>query len=207
MTLQPLQPWKVLSRRTILTVHPWLEVASERVQLPSGQIVDDFYAVRLPDYAMIVALAPDGRVIAERHYQHALRTVELCLPAGYLDDGEDPLHAAQRELREETGYASDNWVSLGRFVPDTNRGCGIAHFYLARGCTKVCEPDSGDLEEMQIELLPMGLLLAQLRDAIRAGRLQEMSLVAVLSLAQAELADAQAATSDASRSGRDGAEE
>lgn len=184
-----MRPWKVLARRSLLKIPPWIEVASEQVELPSGQIIDDYYTIKLLDYAVIVALTPDGYVVAERHYKHALRTVTLCLPAGYLDDGEVPLDGAQRELREETGYASNNWTALGKFVIDGNRGCGTAHFFLAQDCRKVGQPDGSDLEEIQIAFLTIEAMLSELQDGLRSGHALEMPTLTALSLARNELSD------------------
>ena len=178
-----MHPWKVLSHRSLLKIVPWLEVVREQVQLPDGQVVDDYYTIRLPEYSVVVALTPDGRVVAERHYKHGLRAVSLSLPAGYLADGEEPLRGAQRELSEETGYTSDRWLSLGRFVVDGNRGCGVAHFFLARDCAKVCQPDNDDLEEIQVELLAFDEML----DAIRFGQALEVCTATAVGLAYMEL--------------------
>ena len=174
--------WKVLSCQSVLKISPWLEVVREQVQLPDGRIVRDYYTVRLPDYAVVVPLTPDGRVVTERHYKHGPRAVTVSLPAGYLADDEDPLQGAQRELLEETGYVSDQWLPLGRFVVDGNRGCGVGHFFLARGCRQVCQPDSGDLEETQVQLLTFDEMI----DAIRSNGALEICTVTALGLAYME---------------------
>src|SRR5947207_11562367 len=101
-----------------------MRVWSEAVQLPDGRVVEEFSTIELPDYVVVVALTPDGRVVVERNYKHGPRRVCLNLPAGYLERGEEPLAAARRELLEETGYAAEEWVSLGGFAKDGNRGCG-----------------------------------------------------------------------------------
>lgn len=175
--------WKVLSCQSLLKVLPWLEVVCEQVQPPDGRVVDDYYAIRLPDYTVVVALTPDGRVVAERHYKHGSRAVTLSLPAGYLAEGEDPLHGARRELFEETGYVSDQWSPLGRFVVDGNRGCGVAHFFLARNCTKICEPDSSDLEETQVQLLTFDEMI----DAVRSDEAPKICTAAALGLVYMEM--------------------
>jgi ADP-ribose pyrophosphatase len=101
------------------------------------------------------------------------------LPAGYLEPDEDPLEAAKRELLEETGYVAEYWSFLGAFCADGNRGCGRAHIYLATGARRVAEPDSGDLEEMVIDLMAM----SELFDAIRRGETPVLGIVAALGLA------------------------
>src|SRR5262245_52708700 len=79
-----------------------IELSLERVELPNGAIVD-FELVRHPGGAAAVALDDAGRVCLLRHYRHAVGRWLWELPAGKLENREDPLLAAQRELAEETG--------------------------------------------------------------------------------------------------------
>ncbi len=158
-----LEHWRTLSNRSLLKVEPWLEVTRQEVRLPNGQVVDDYYAIRLPGYVVVVALTAEGLILAERHYKHGPRAVTLGLPAGYLEPGEDPLVAAQRELREETGYASQDWQVLGEFVVDGNRGCGVANLFLARDCHPIGPVDSDDLEQTEVCLYTLEELCAVMR--------------------------------------------
>ena len=164
--VRPLTAWQTLSQREIVDARPWLRLMAEDIQLPDGRIVQDFYTIDAPDYVMIVALTADtNAAIVERSYKHGPRRVSLTLPAGYIEHGEDPLAAAQRELLEETGHVADSWQHLGTFTVDGNRGCGAAHIYLARDARQTAEPDAGDLEEMEIQFLSM----AALREALFAA--------------------------------------
>ncbi|MGF7176250.1 NUDIX hydrolase [Azospirillum doebereinerae] len=147
-----LKPWTVLGSRDLLDASPYLKVRAETVELPDGRRVDSFYQVDQPDYALMFVETEDGHVVMLRTYKHGARRVSLTFPAGALAPGEDPLAAAKRELLEETGYESDDWTGLGAFVVQGNhRGCAC-HMFHARNARKVAEPDSGDLEEMRIEL-------------------------------------------------------
>lgn len=156
---EPLEPWRVLASRDVYTHEPWLKVRVETLELPDGRQVE-FHQVDQQDFIIIFAETPDGRALMLRQYKHGARRVSLTFPAGAVDPGEDPLDAARRELLEETGYVSDEWVAFGDYVMQGNqRGC-VAHLFQAKGCRKVAEADSGDLEEMRLELLTREELVA-----------------------------------------------
>lgn len=146
----PVRSWKRLSTRYLLKAEPWIEVMVDTIELPSGRIVEDYYRVDLPDYVMIYATNPDGRILLVRQYKQALDEVLPALPTGIIDDGESPRDAAQRELLEETGYASDNWASLGAFQVDGNKGCGTAYFFSASNIRKLKDPIWDDMEETEV---------------------------------------------------------
>ena len=181
MSEAKLRPWVTVARHELLDRRPWMRVWSEAVQLADGRVVEDFSTIELPDYVVVVALTPDGRVVVERNYKHGPRRVCLNLPAGYLERGEEPLAAARRELLEETGYAAEEWLSLGGFANDGNRGCGTGFFYLARGARRVAQPDAGDLEEMAVELMGLDELVR----AVRRGEVAVLSIAAAIGLAVA----------------------
>ena len=176
-----LRPWETVARHEVVDRRPWLRLWAEDVRLPDGRVVEDFSTIEMPSYAVVVALTDDGRVVVERNYKHGPRRVCLNLPAGYLEPGEDPPAAARRELLEETGYAADEWIHLGGFVNDGNRGCGEGFYYLARGARRVAEPATDDLEELAIELLG----LDELARAARAGDVAILSIAAAIGLAVA----------------------
>ena len=174
-----LKPWKVLASRDLLDASPYLRVRAETVELPDGRRVESFYQVEQSDFALIFAETDDGRVVLLRSYKHGPRRVSLTFPAGMIDPGESPLEAARRELLEETGYEAAEWTALGSHVMQGNhRGCA-GHMFLARGARRVAEPDSGDMEEMRIELLSR----AELIEAAGRNEFAISSMVALLGAA------------------------
>ena len=146
------EKWTTLNSREIFRFGERLRVFQEHIRLPNGREIDDFLQFEIPSYSVIAAVTPDGTFICERHYKHGPRREILSLPAGALDAGETPLEAAKRELREETGYESAEWKPLFSFITHANAGGGVAHAFLARNCRKVCEHDSGDLEQITVEI-------------------------------------------------------
>ena len=148
-----MQSWEVLKTDLIYEVLPWIKLSVQQVRLPSGKVVDSFHRVKMPEYAVVVARTSDGRIIMERQYKHGVGKVSLMLPGGLIEPGEEPIAAAKRELEEETGYVGDDWQSLGCFVANGNYGCGKAHIFNAENAMKAHEPNSGDLEDMEIVLI------------------------------------------------------
>ena len=173
------KPWKFLGRNSLLQIPPWLEVERDAWLLPDGRRIDDFYQVEMPPYVVVAPLTGDGRLVAERHFRPGARQLTLSLPSGYIDESEEPLTAAKRELREETGYEATRWLPLGRFVVDGNRGCGVAHLFLAESAHQVAAPDGKDLAEVSIELIS----IAEFLKAIENGGSAELVTAAAVGLA------------------------
>ena len=85
----------------------------------------------------IVALTDDNRIVMERQYRYACGRAILEIPAGKIDKGEtDPVAAAVRELREETGYTASEIIHLGDVNPSCAYSEEVIHIYLMRGLTK-----------------------------------------------------------------------
>ena len=179
MRAKPTSPWQILDDAEVYSAPPWIKVHRQQVRLPNGRIVDDYHQIILPDYVIIAAQTAGGKFVVERQYKHGIGTVSLNLPAGLINHGEEPRHAAKRELLEETGYEADGWRKIGVYVCNSNYGCGRAHVFISRNARKITEPNSGDLEDMEILLLNAPGLLK----AVRSGKFISMgSVAAVLSV-------------------------
>ena len=96
--------WKLLNR-DIVFQDTWVQLEASRCELPDGRIIAPFYIRRDPDFAVVVAVTKDKRLVLVRQYRLGAEKVLLELPAGCIEKGEDPKVAAGRELLEETGVA------------------------------------------------------------------------------------------------------
>ncbi len=179
----PLKPWRVLEKRVVLERPPYFTVGTQDVRLPDGEILHDYNWIAMRSFAIVVPLLDGGRTILARSFKLGVGAISLSLPAGYLEDGEEPLDGAKRELREETGHEATEWISLGRYVVDGNYGAGAMHAFIAKGARKVCEPDSGDHEEQELLVMPFAEAIAKLRN----GEVAQLSTAAALGLAEIAL--------------------
>lgn len=174
-----MKDWKTLSKEIILSRPPHLQVENHRVLLPDGSIIPDWTWIATPSFVIVVPITRDGHFLCMRQTKYAIAGTTLATPGGYLNPGEDPLMAAKRELREETGYEADTWEHLGEFAVDGNRGNGIAHFFLARGAHPECEIESDDLEEQELLLLSH----AEAEAAVLRGAFKLLPGEAIMALA------------------------
>lgn len=139
-----------------------LHVRRDTVQLPGGgQAVREY--IRHPGAAMIIAQPDPDTIILERQFRYPLARHFIELPAGKIDPGEAALATAQRELREECGYAAAEWRHLATLHPCIGYADERIELYLARGLTHVgSAPDEGEF--IEVMAVPLGQALAWVRD-------------------------------------------
>ena len=174
-----MRTWRTRGRRSIFEQRPWLVVEHHEVELPDGRVISDWPWLEMPDFSNVVAETEDGRLICFRQVKYAIQGTSLAPVGGYLEPGEEPLAAAQRELLEETGYRAAEWIALGAFPVDGNRGAGTAYLFLARGASRVADVRADDLEEQELLLLSRD----ELRAALLDGRVRLLPWMAAVALA------------------------
>jgi ADP-ribose pyrophosphatase len=124
-------PWKIKSSETKYK-NQWIEVIEDKVIRPDGS--DGIYGVvRKGPGVMILPFDNEGNVylIEEFKYPIGKDLLEVC--AGALDESEDSLSAAKRELKEELGIEADEWIDLGMEYPFTSVMDAPCGMYIARG--------------------------------------------------------------------------
>jgi ADP-ribose pyrophosphatase YjhB (NUDIX family) len=178
MNKKKLRVWETVSKDTILNHGKFLSVESHTIKLPDGQIITDWAWLIIPSAAIVLAMTKDHKFLCFRQTKYAVQGTSLAPVGGMLEPGEEPLEAAKRELLEEMGFESPNWVSLGSHILDPNRGIATMHLFLALDAKQVAEPNSDDLEDQELLFLSR----SEIEDALNAGEFKILAWSAVVAM-------------------------
>jgi ADP-ribose pyrophosphatase len=170
--------WERLASETLLET-PYFNLRSDRLRLPDGSVKEPYYVLERPDAAIIFPVTSGGEVVLVRQYRPPLERLELGLPAGLVEPGEEPETAARRELREETGFGGGEWEPLGSVASSPSLKDNWAYLFLARGVRETAPQDPDEHETIEVVRVP----LEEIPDLLRTGGLISSSGVAAAMLA------------------------
>jgi ADP-ribose diphosphatase len=173
-----MQPWKTNARHTVLEKPPYLIVEYHTVELPDGRVIPDWPWIITPDYVNVAAITEEGSFLCFRQMKYGIEGTSLAPVGGFIETNEAPLPAAQRELREETGYEAPEWIDLGHYRVDPNRGAGTGYLWLARGAHKIAEPNADDLEEQTL----LHLHRSGVETALARGEFKVLAWAAIMTM-------------------------
>jgi len=140
-------PYRLQSRRHIYESRNF----RVREDLVVGPAEDSFTfsVIEMRAGSSVLALDGDGQVYLVREYKYAVARPSTEVVSGGIDEGETPLDAARRELREEVGIAAREWIDLGQVDPFTTQVASPNYLFLARELEHVGrEPDRNEVLEI-----------------------------------------------------------
>ncbi len=149
----------------------------DHLRTPDGRTTD-FDIVEHHGSVVILPVDENGNLILVRQYRHAVAQDLLELPAGTLEAGEEPLFCAQREIREETGFAAERFQEIGKFYLAPGYSTELMFVYLATDLHPAPLPPDED-EFLKIETLPIETVF----DLAAQGQIPDAKSLAALYLA------------------------
>lgn len=154
------EPWQVVS--SVLTYQDrWLTVRSDNCVTPDGKLIAPYHVLEYPDWVIIVALTSDFQIVLARQYRHGAGQVLTELPAGAVELGEASAEAAaRRELREETGFTSDEFLPLNRVYTSPAKQNNVEWSFLALNVRQTEAQHLDSSEEIDV-------ITASFRDFVR----------------------------------------
>lgn len=170
--------WEHLGSERLLE-NPYFAVRSDRLRLPDGAVKDNYYVIERPDAAIVFPLTENNEVVLVRQYRPPLERMELGLPAGLIESGEEPEAAAGRELAEETGYSGGAWERLGALASSPSLKDNWAYLFLARDVKRSSGQNPDEFERLELVEVP----LEELPGLVYSGGIVSSSGVAAAMLA------------------------
>ncbi|WP_037908022.1 NUDIX domain-containing protein [Actinacidiphila yeochonensis] len=169
------EEWRITASTTPFTGNK-TGVRTDTVVMPDGSTVTRDYQVH-PGSVAVLALDDDGKVLVLKQYRHPARQKLWEIPAGLLDvPGENPLHAAQRELYEEAYAKADDWRVLADVYTSPGGSDEAVRIFLARGVSEA-EGERFEVAEEEADLEYARVPLADLVRGVLAGELHNSCLV------------------------------
>jgi ADP-ribose pyrophosphatase len=162
-------------------LRPWTRVRNETVarhrifEIDRGEWVDgagrargDAITIRTRDWCNVVAVTPRDEIVLCWQHRFGTDSLSLEIPGGVVEAGEDPKVAAERELREETGYVVDALEPLLTVDPNPAIQNNRCFTFLGRGARLAGAPQLDAQEEIETVLVPV----ARVADLLDAGQVR-----------------------------------
>jgi ADP-ribose pyrophosphatase len=166
--------WRVRAS-TYIVDSPYLRLRRDEIELPNGAVIRDYYVRESRGYVVVFAVTTAREVVLVLQYRYGNDSVGLELPAGSLDEGEEPLACAQRELAEETGYTSPRWETLIASPAEPVRSTSVMHAFVAHDAERTLEQTLDATEHIDVKTMPLDAFV----DALRVGTITSVASIAV----------------------------
>lgn len=167
--------WRRISSSTVVDSR-YFRLRKDAIELPDGTLIDDYYVREGRGFSVVFALTDDQRVVMVRQFKYGIGRMVLELPAGFIDEGEDPLDCARRELAEETGYVAGSIEYVRSFATEPSNSGFQMHLFLARGAREAVAQQLDPTESIEVELHS----IQEVRERISRGEIDVAPQVAAI---------------------------
>jgi ADP-ribose pyrophosphatase len=147
--------WQIKSSKHIVK-DKWISLRSDECIMPNGKTIEPYYVLEYSDWINVVPITKNNEIIMIKQYRHGIKDVLLELPSGSIEPfDKSPLEAAKRELLEETGAESDNFIQLCKLSPNPSNHTNITYSFLALDVTLKQNQNLDETEQIEIINIPI----------------------------------------------------
>lgn len=172
-------PFKTITTK-IIAENNLFRLKKERLQKGNGEIIEAYYTIDRPDVAIIVTITTDNKLVLLNQYRHPIKKSGIEVPAGHINKGEDTKEGAKRELLEETGYSSKNFIKIYENYASIGLLNQKLHFFLAIDAEKTQDQNLDKDEELTATLKSW----EETEKLLEEGHIQDIDSVAAILLAK-----------------------
>jgi len=163
---QSVEIWRRIKSKKIADCRVF-RVREDFCERASDRQKASFFVVENPDWVNVIALTSKQEVVLIEQFRHGSGEITLEIPGGMIDENETPETAARRELLEETGYSSENFILLGKSHPNPAINNNTIFHFLALDCVKTAETDFDEHESIITNLFS----LSEIKKMISGGKI------------------------------------
>lgn len=146
-----MKKWKVL-KETDVSPSKWFPIKQHEIELPDGQIIDDYFITTLGNVGMILPITKENEIILVRQYKHGVNEIMIELPAGFQQKNKSIEASALAELEEETGIKTqlNNLIPIGKFSNTPTKSTHVTYGFLAKDLVFNSKQNLDETEEIEI---------------------------------------------------------
>ncbi len=156
-----------------------MHVYEEKVELPTGKIIEDYSLVDFEDVVAVIATDKQDNIIMIEEYKHGGKERVIMFPAGTLEKNEDPKQTAKRELAEETGYTGGTYSLIQTFLLHPSKSGIKAHIYRAKNVELTKKVKHEETEFLKTKILKKD----ELKKLVMEGKIKIPVVIASACLA------------------------
>lgn len=150
-------------------------IRQDQSRSPRTGNTHNFFILEAKDWVNIIPITSEGKVVMIHQYRHGIEAVTLEIPGGEADpEDSSPAAAAERELLEETGYAVEVVIPIGKVTPNPAFLDNHCHTFLALGAKKVTTPQFDGSEDIAVQEID----LADIPSLVQNGRITHALVIA-----------------------------
>ena len=157
MNKNELKKWKIVVSKKLFS-NKFITIDEIKSLREGDKRNSTFYRMHFPRWVNIIPVTPLGEVLFIKQFRHGIQSETLEIPGGIIEENEVPIDGAKRELLEETGYSSNEWVDLGFVSPNPAIQSNLCYVFLAKNVVKTNDTDFDPDEEIFSKLVPLDKL-------------------------------------------------